>query len=51
MSGKLFNGEAAAAVHNVTKCYIRQLFQPWKLVKAGDISSVGCFKMSTINAL
>jgi DNA repair exonuclease SbcCD ATPase subunit len=51
MSGKLFNGEAAVAVHNVTKCYIKQLFRPWKLVKAGDVSSVGCFKTSTINAL
>jgi hypothetical protein len=51
MSRKLFNGEAAIAVHNFTKCYIKQLFRPWKLVKAGDVSSAGCFKMSTINAL
>jgi hypothetical protein len=26
MSGKLFNSEAAIAVHNITNCYIKQLF-------------------------
>jgi hypothetical protein len=51
MNGKLFNGEAASAVSEVTRQYIRNLFRPWKLVKAGDISSVGSFKTSTINAL
>jgi hypothetical protein len=27
------------------------MFCPWKLVKAGDMSSVGSFKSSTVNAL
>jgi hypothetical protein len=51
ISGKIFKGEAALALHEVVKMYIQKLFQPWKLVKAGDISSVGCFKTSTIVAL
>lgn len=51
MNGNLFKGEAAAAVNDVIKQYIKNLFRPWKLVKAGDMSSVGGFKISTINAL
>jgi hypothetical protein len=51
MSGKLFKGEAARAVSEVMRQFIRSLFRPWKLVKAGDISSVGSVKTSTINAL
>jgi hypothetical protein len=41
MSGKLLQGEAANVLHDVVKQYISNLFRPWKLVKAGDVSSVG----------
>jgi hypothetical protein len=51
ISGKIFKGEAALALNEVVKTYIQKLFRPWKLVKAGDVSSVGCFKTSTIVAL
>jgi hypothetical protein len=51
MKGDLFKGEAASAVSEVTRQHGCSLFYPWKLVKAGDISSVGSFKTSTINAL
>jgi hypothetical protein len=30
---------------------VRHLFRPWKLVKASDVSPVGAFKTSSINAL
>jgi hypothetical protein len=51
MSGKILQGEAAKAVNDVMRQYIRSLFRPWKLVKAGDVCSVGGFKTTTINAL
>jgi hypothetical protein len=51
MSGKLLQGDAANVLHDVVKQYISNLFWPWKLVKAGDVSSVGGFKTTTINAL
>jgi hypothetical protein len=47
----LFNGESAASLKHNSINYIQQLFRPWKLVKAGDISPVGAFKTSTIDAL
>jgi len=31
--------------------YIRHLFRPWRIVKAGNVGAVGAFKSSTINAL
>jgi hypothetical protein len=46
--GKLFNGEAAAAVSEVMRQFIRNLFRPWKLVKAGDMSSVRKSSMSML---
>jgi hypothetical protein len=49
--GQLFKGEAASAFSDVVKARVRELFRPWKLVKAGDVSSAGSFKTSTINAL
>ncbi len=51
MSGNLLKGEAAVAVNDIIKQYISNLFRPWKLVKAGDHSSVGGFKTTTINTL
>jgi hypothetical protein len=51
MSGKVLNGEATVAFQGVVKQYIRSLFRPWKLVKAGDMAAVGGFKTTTINAL
>ncbi len=50
-SGQLFKGEAASALSELMKHRICELFRPWKLVKAGDVSSAGSFKTSTINAL
>jgi hypothetical protein len=50
-SGKLFNGAATNLQQEKFKEYVRQLFRPWKLVKAADVSAVGAFKSSTINAL
>jgi hypothetical protein len=38
MGGKLFNGEAAAAVSKVMWQFMHNLFRPWRLVKAGDMS-------------
>jgi hypothetical protein len=51
MSGKLLKGEAAVAVNDIIKQFIFNLFRPWRLVKAGDFSSVGGFKTTTINTL
>jgi hypothetical protein len=47
----LFNGESTASLKRNAIDYVRQLFRPWKLVKAGDTSAVGAFKSSTIEAL
>jgi hypothetical protein len=51
MSGGILNGEATIAFQGVVKQYIRSLFRPWKLVKAGDMVVVGGFKTTTMNAL
>jgi hypothetical protein len=51
MNGSILQGEAAIVVHDIIKKFIRKLFQPWKLVKAGDVSAVGGFKTTTINTL
>jgi hypothetical protein len=51
LNGKLLKGEATKALNEITRQYIHQLFRPWKLVKAGDVSAIGCFKTSTITAL
>jgi hypothetical protein len=50
-SSQLFKGEAASALSGLIRLRIRELFRSWKLVKAGDVSSAGSFKTSTINAL
>ncbi len=46
--GKFFNGEAVKAMSQKIRCYIKNLFQPWKLVKAADVAAVSAFKSSTI---
>jgi seryl-tRNA synthetase len=51
MTGRILQGQGAAVIHEVTKKYIKNLFCPWKLVKARDVSAVGGFKTTTINAL
>ena len=51
LNGDLLKGEVAIAFRGVMKQYIRSLFRPWKLVKAGDMAAVGGFKTTTINAL
>jgi hypothetical protein len=51
MSGDILNGEATVSFQAIMKQYIRSLFRPWKLVKAGDMAAVGGFKTTTINAL
>jgi len=47
----LFNGKSAQSLKNNAVAHIKNLFRPWKLVKAGDTSPVGAFKTSTIEAL
>jgi hypothetical protein len=42
--GKLFNGEAAKAMSQKSRCYMKNLFRPWKLVKAADVAAVSTFK-------
>ncbi len=49
--GNLFNGEAAKVLQSKIREYIKNLFRPWKFVKAADVAAVGAFKSSTINAL
>jgi hypothetical protein len=49
--GNLFKGEAATALSEFVRQRVRDLFRPWKLVKAGDVYSAGSFKTSTVNAL
>lgn len=51
ISGQLFKGKAAAAINDVMRQCICSLFCLWKLVKAADVSSIGGFTTSTINAL
>lgn len=51
MSGRLYNGEARTVVNNHVCSYIKDLFKPWRLLKAGDVSAMGAFKPSTIKAL
>ena len=51
VTGNLFNGEAAKMLNEKIRAYIRNLFRPWRLVKAADVAAMGAFKSSTINAL
>jgi hypothetical protein len=48
---QLFGGDAAVSLKTTANDYIRNLFRPWKVVKAGDTSPVGAFKTSTIEVL
>jgi len=47
----LLNGTVATLVKEKMRHYIRHLFRPWRIVKAGDVGAVGAFKSSTIDAL
>ena len=38
-------------MNDFVKSYVRYLFKPWRVLKAGDVSAVGAFKTSTIRAL
>ncbi|MFN9979978.1 MAG: hypothetical protein ACK53Y_08705, partial [bacterium] len=51
MSGRLFNGESLKLAHDFAQSYVRDLFKPWRMLKASDMSLVGAFKTSTIKAL
>jgi hypothetical protein len=51
VTGNLFQGEAAKMMDEKIRAYIRNLFRPWRLVKAADVAAMGAFKSSTINAL
>ena len=51
MSGRLFNGESLKLAHDFAQSYVRDLFKPWRMLKASDMSSVGASKTSTIKAL
>jgi len=50
-SGRLLSGEALKLTQEFARIYLRDLFKPWRMLKAADISSVGAFKTSTIKAL
>jgi len=50
-SGRLFNGESLKLTQDFAQSYVRDLFKPWRMLKASDMSSVGAFKTSTIKAL
>jgi len=50
-SGRLLNGEPLKLMQGYAQGYVRELFKPWRMLKAGDISAVGAFKTSTIKAL
>ncbi len=47
----LFNGESAICLMRSSNDIIKQLFCPWKLVKASDTSPAEAFKTSSIEAL
>jgi hypothetical protein len=49
--GNMLNGEVAKLVNEKIQGHIFSIFCPWRLVKAGDVSAVGAFKSSTIQAL
>ncbi len=51
LDGRLFNGEAEEALKEHSVCYVKKLFRPWRLLKAGDTSPIGALKTSTIQAL
>jgi len=51
ISGRLYNGAALSLLNDYMKDFIRQKFAPWRLLKAGDVSAIGAFKTSTIQAL
>ncbi len=50
-SGKLFKGEASAAQFESTMSCIKEIFHPWRILKACDVSPVGAFKTSSLKAL
>jgi hypothetical protein len=49
--GRLFNGEISEGLKQQSMAYVRQLFRPWRLLKAGDTSPIGALKSSSIQAL
>jgi hypothetical protein len=51
ISGRLYNGEARNVVNDYVRSYIKDLFKPWRVLKAGDVSAIGAFKSSTVKAL
>ncbi len=51
LSGRLFEGEAKSAVDIYIRSHVRELFKPWRVLKAGDVSPIGAFKTSTVKAL
>ena len=51
LSGRLLHGEALTLVNEYMHQYVRNLFQPWRLLKASDMSAIGAFRSSTVKAL
>jgi len=51
MTGKLYDGAAMTVVNDYMQGYIKKLFAPWRLLKASDVSAIGAFKTSTVQAL
>jgi hypothetical protein len=51
VSGRLYNGDAKNIIMSYVHSYIKDLFRPWRVLKAGDLSAIGAFKTSTVKAL
>ncbi len=51
MNGYVLNGEGKVIIHNIICSCIYHVFRPWKLVKAGNMSTTGAFKTSAIKEL
>jgi hypothetical protein len=51
LGSKLYDGEVRKLIDDYVHSYIRDLFKPWRVLKAGDVSAVGALKTSTIRAL
>jgi hypothetical protein len=50
-SSRLFNGEPLKLMQIFAQHYVRDLFKPWRMLKAADELSVGAFKTATVKAL
>jgi hypothetical protein len=49
LSGRLYNNEVRSIVNNLDRSYTRDLFKPWRFLKARDVSAVDTFKTEPLN--